>query len=439
MVQRSLVALLACFALAPACADATTWTKQVIASDTEPDPLLATAADGSGVLAWNHGERSGAGARWLAVDAYGRPGSVHSLEAPAEAAELVDLDVSPAGAAIVCTEGDGESSDSGVLLAATRRPGGPFGRAYPVATVQGEAGISACAIDDAGDAIVGWTDAEAQPPAFGGATHVVRLAPDGSLAPVQTLRAAYSDLEDVVMGAGGQAYATLRSGRGRSSPFVAAAPPAGPFDTGTRLGALQRDVGVGTPAVDPAGAALIAWVHGTAIHVDQARPGQVTELSYLRDPLGRPQHSAPNVAAGAGGQALVTWLVPASPTDQRKSLIRAALLRPGSGLGAPRTLAALDSFFIETAAVASDGTGAVVWLQSDHTGLARAQVTIRRPGGSWGPVTSLSRGAREDFDPPFPAVAGAPGGHALAAWAEPSRRGEDFGERRLVLARVAAP
>jgi hypothetical protein len=87
----------------------------------------------------------------------------------------------------------------------------------------------------------------------------------------------------------------------------------------------------------------------------------------------------------------------------------------------------------------ADGRAQVGWLQFGRLGLSRAQARVLRRDGSCGPVVTLSRGAGEDFDPPYPIVAGAPGGHAIAAFAEPDRVGEDYGDRRLVLARATAP
>jgi hypothetical protein len=195
---------------------------------------------------------------------------------------------------------------------------------------------------------------------------------------------------------------------------------------------------VGFPAITAAGGVLIAWQHGTATHLARVAAGQVSEVGLVRDPLSR-KLTVPDVVTGAGGHGLVTWEIPDSRTDGRKRVIRAAFLRPDLGLGPARSIAAIDSVYGDIAAVGADGTGAVAWLDTDHTGLSRARIRVLRADGSWGPVTSVSRPAREDFDPPFPAIAGAPGGHVLAAFAEPSRRGEDFGDRRLVLARATTP
>jgi len=116
MVQRFLVALVALLALAPSCAHATTWMKRVIAGHAAPDPLLASAANGSAILAWDRPGHARGTARWLAVDAQGRPGPVHATAGPPpDQGPILDLDVSPAGAAILCTE---SYAGSDVVIAA---------------------------------------------------------------------------------------------------------------------------------------------------------------------------------------------------------------------------------------------------------------------------------------------------------------------------------
>jgi hypothetical protein len=181
--------------------------------------------------------------------------------------------------------------------------------------------------------------------------------------------------------------------------LIATAEPGAPFDAGFRAPSPPLHLGSGASA-DTAGV-LAAWRHGTAVHLGRAHPGGVSDVARFREREPR-LAAVPDIVADSAGHGLLTWDAPASRTDDRKTFVRVAALRPGDVLGPRRTLVELDSFFTATAAVGSDGTGVVGWLQAGRLGLSRVQARVLRQDGSWGPVVTLSRGAGEDFDPPYP-------------------------------------
>jgi hypothetical protein len=317
MVQRSLVALVALLALAPSCAQSTTWSKRVIADPVKPDPVLASAADGSAVLAWEPAAHGRSSVHWLAIDPQGRPGPERPLVTPADHnASILDLDVSPAGAAILCTLSD---LNPDVIDVAMRRPGGDFGPATQVAVMPDLMLVSAsCAIDDAGDAVVAWTEGlDTRRSNYIGAVRAVRVAADGAVAPVQTIRAKAAILGDVAVGAGGRAFLTLSGGADPYHPLISIAEPGARFDVGFRAPSAPFLLGPGASA-GTAGL-LVAWRHGTAVHLGRVRPRGVSDVAHFREREPR-LTAGPDIVADSAGHGLLTWDAPASRTDVRKSV-----------------------------------------------------------------------------------------------------------------------
>jgi hypothetical protein len=150
---------------------------------------------------------------------------------------------------------------------------------------------------------------------------------------------------------------------------------------------------------------LAAWIVVVAVAVVGANAGRQPRQIEFLGPAGS---VAPHLAAGAGGEAVLTWLVPGV---QRKHALRFAVRRAG-GWSAPQTILESDSLFVNWADFPSlialpDGRWIVHWL-------------ARVPGGTYAyhvrTAASTDRG-RTWREPVVPHRDGSPREHGFVSMA----------------------
>ncbi|MDX6646372.1 MAG: hypothetical protein QOK40_2099, partial [Miltoncostaeaceae bacterium] len=226
----------------------------------------------------------------------------------------------------------------------------------------------------------------------------------------------------------GRAAAALASVLAAAAPGAAQAgwgptAPVAPIPFADRLTGEPPRV-----AIDRNGDAVTAWVgtadDGSPILQVAVRPaggrfGGPAQLS------GSGQASAPAVAMGAGGDAVVAWL--------ENGAVRAAARRPGGPFSPAVSLTApagaMEQLDGPELAVTGDGRAIAVWTRGRGT-RAGLQVTSYTPGAGWTAPITLSAAGELASEP---AVAVDEAGDAVVAW-----RQATAGGRGLVRAAIGA-
>lgn len=291
--------------------------------------LVGMDGRGNALIAWDQlsGRAGQATIDTVERDANGRYRPVDSIARGA--VDLSGLAVDPAGRAVIVW-GSGVFPAAGIR-AATRQPGGRFGR--PVSIVPATPGALAgpVGIDDAGHAIVASTgpyDGSREGLPYG---HVqVTPLTVGATAPGATqtlltpgLGATDSSPQISVNGAGDAVVAwqnTTRDGRGEKL-VVARSTRGRPFTSPIAVGTSYFG-GDFDSAIGPDGRAIVAWDSLTAparavIAATPASPfGAATSLTDNRD------SASPAVAIGPGGRALAIWWDLSTPSYLRYASTR---------------------------------------------------------------------------------------------------------------------
>jgi hypothetical protein len=161
-------------------------------------------------------------------------------------------------------------------------------------------------------------------------------------------------------------------------------------------------------------AAVVAVLCPTTTAI--AMPGWTAPVT-ITDPGEMGEFGA--VAMDGGGNTMAVWYQrqPPSATD---FLLRVAYRPAGGSFSAPRTLGAANqpgggNIPPSSPQVAFDAAGnaTVVWLQADGAGDLRVVSAVAAPGGSFGPIVTLSPPGRSAL---FPSLAVNGRGDGLAAW-----------------------
>jgi hypothetical protein len=171
------------------------------------------------------------------------------------------------------------------------------------------------------------------------------------------------------------------------------------------------------------GAGVIAAATPAGISVALREPGGTTWAAPVQLPLPK-RSDVQNVTAAVSerGDALVIWAEEISQRRGSLLRLRAARRPAGGAFGAPQTLATSDSPFFNAAAragIAADGTAIVAWshfegrVEDPHS---VADLAIAAPGAPFAAGQRLTAELGGEL-----ALAVAPDGHALAAYADAGR------------------
>ncbi len=189
-------------------------------------------------------------------------------------------------------------------------------------------------------------------------------------------------------------------------------PVGGSWSAAADLSAPGENASEPQVAVDPQGVAVAVWRRsdGTNYIVQSAtRPAggswsPVTELSKAGEDAEHPQ-----VAVDPQGDAVAVW----SRSNGTNSIVQSATRPAGGGWSEATDLSASEqNAEYPQVAVDSQGDAVAIWLRYDG-GHNIVQTATRPAGGSWSPVTELSK-AGEDAE--HPQVAVDPQGDAVAVW-----------------------
>ena len=137
----------------------------------------------------------------------------------------------------------------------------------------------------------------------------------------------------------------------------------------------------------------------------------------------------PQVAVGAGGDAVAVWY----RFDGTILRIQAAHRPAGGSFGAPQTISGSGGeAFGPQVAMSSSGEAIVVWTRLDGTSY-RVEAAIRPPGAgsSFGTVQSLSSSGKDAFEQQVDA---GPDGSAVAVWT----RSDNSGKVRIMNWRISS-
>lgn len=314
----------------------------------------------------------------------------------------------------------------GVLRAASAAAGSPFGA--PV-TLTDEAGQNppSLAVDAAGGAIVVWDGPTMalRPPggAFGAPQPVEPEDEDG-------LHAS-GDFPSVAMNARGDAVVAWTNDAGDVRATVRAA--GGAFQPPVKVasaGSWDEKPGELATAVDPHGAAIVAWTTGSPTEGDSTGNAHVVvAVRPTGGTFGAPQPlsaaggSDPQVGVDAAGNATVAWTLAQRGGEPRyRDRIQVAV-RPAGGAFAPardvsRVADGGDTIDALSLDVAPDGTAALAWplhyTEGSETDDDSIVTALRAAGGDFETPTILNdRCTGSHIEP---SVALDPAGNALVAW-----------------------
>ena len=375
---------------------------------------------GRGVLAWS-GLR---GSAWVAraTDVYAgrRTGRLRDLWHSRGSAVVEGVDVAGSGAAVVCLrERPGRTTHAWRVRAVLRGTDGAWSRPVLVAAPGRWVDHVECGVDDAGNALLAWTEGIAD------RLRAAAVRADGTVLDRVTL-ARNPEPPDVAVAPSGAAAISFATGEpGRRRVWVAARPPGGGWSTRRLVPPPQESVLLPQLAVDGAGRWLLGWDGGDDVWA--------VRLAAGADPARTPSTVVASgdvglgtLEAGARGDVLLTYYTAAS-TGGPRAMLHAVVQRPGAPLGAPAPLGRFAAYPL-AAAVAADGSGTVAWV----SGSRRRPRTVARSlsvDGRWGPTRQLSGvGQRTGLD--IGIAAGRPG-QSTVAW---SVQGPVEGRDRLLIA-----
>ena len=440
------VAVVAVVAVGPSAA-AADWEPPFALSQSAPNfssgegPDVAAAPDGSFVAAWflpipSPDDDSVIQAR--RVDPGGEPGPVLTLTAEAGDLHRVRVATGPAGDAIVYWHRQVDEGADSVLEARRISADGSLGPPLVISESGDRAGISAVAIDSAGDATVVWG---AHPATSGFKLRTRRLPASGPPGPAVTVPNENEGfLTDVAVAVGPDRRPLVAFAQLGIVGAVRLDQSGEPLDGITLLseeGDVSEPVSMG---MDGSGVARIAW--GRTL----PEPGIVSTRTVAPDGTLGPTEvvterdtASAEVAVNENGAAAIVWQqLPADEDDDQESFhVAGAASHPDGSFGAGRTLSppsAQGARMSPHVAIDTAGVATVVWQRNiGRGGTGIVEAARFSNAGPVGGVAALSDPAKTL---PQPRVAAHPGGTALSAWVQAPPNPDTF---RIKAARFAPP
>lgn len=240
------------------------------------------------------------------------------LSTAGESADGASVAVNDAGDAIVGWLRSGAADT--IVQVALRAGSGSFSSEPLDLTTAGNASSVRVAINPAGDMVAAWRRLD-------GAHYIVQAAvrpAGGSFSPTASLSAAgaSASLGDVAIDAAGNALVVWDRPSGAGQLVQLARRPAGGgFAAATDLTPADKTAYAPTLALDPAGQVIVAWLIG-ADAIVQARAGTTGGTFEAPADLSATGHSAgsPDLALDASGRAIAAWQRP----DGTRSVVQAA-------------------------------------------------------------------------------------------------------------------
>jgi hypothetical protein len=334
-------------------------------------------------------------------------GTLRELSAPGQDAFSADVATDSTGnATTVWSRSDGTN-----FIVQSRRiaADGSLGPVRDLSLPGATSGQPHVAVDAAGNAIAGWirnTGTAFNPK---GVVQARRIAPDGTLGPIQDLSPAgrNANVVDLVVDPAGNATAAWDDTDFPRVPVrarrIAADGTLGPTLDLSVNGDLNPVL-----AVDPAGNVTAIWRHfaGANDVVQTRRIAPDGSLSPVRDmtPSGERANNH-DLAVDPSGNVLVVWQLGGGST-----IIQARRIAADGGFGPTLDLTASDEFAIDShVAIDPSGRATVGWVQTGGV------VKVRRiaPDGALGPTGELAATGNETSGPVLAVDAA---GEATAAW-----------------------
>ncbi|HEX3265253.1 MAG TPA: hypothetical protein VHR16_06250 [Candidatus Limnocylindrales bacterium] len=244
---------------------------------------------------------------------------------------------------------------------------------------------------------------------------VVRSA-SGSLSSVRTLSAAGQNADSAQVAfdpKGNATFAWLRHDGSHDRVQVQRRTASGSFSAVQTLSASGHDAADVQLAVEPTGAAVIAWSldpESSASHVQLRRRTTSASLSAVQtiSPTGQPA-SHPQLAIDANGNLLATWV----RYDGASWRAQLRMRTPSGTLGAVKTLSPAGVSASDPQAAFDPGRNAiVVWSRSDGAN-DRVEALRRTASGSYTAAAFVSPAGQDGISP---SVALDRLGNAVVAW-----------------------
>ncbi len=348
-------------------------------SEAATRPEVAITPGGEAVIAWWHfANPPGVSVLELATrspgGSFSAPVEITSLPAgviPGEA----QLAISPGGDVLLAwASRDPESvvdPSANFIEASVRPAGGAFSAPQvispqPVVEKQ-SAFLGGAAIDDAGEATVTWDYESKENDVIEAAS-----APPGSpFSPAVQLTPGLAPEEDAIVpdvgvDTGGDLTVVWQLATATTDTVEAATRDGGGFSTPVALSEPGQLAFAPQIAAAPGGAATVVWELSSAPNIilqGVTRPDPGSPFSAPIDISAEEgQASAPNLAANANGETLLTW----SGSDGSEQVVLASIRRPGGSFSVPVAISATSPDTMRPAA-ALDGAGdaTVLWPRSN--------------------------------------------------------------------------
>jgi hypothetical protein len=253
--------------------------------------------------------------------------------------------------------------DENANHAAYRPPGGTFSDPDPISGEGGNPGRGNIASSPNGDTIAVW-ERKFGPPVLTFAA----FRPAGGVFDEEEVISepdAFTERPDIAMNAAGDAVAVWLHDTGSEWVVKAATRPAGgSFSPGTTVSELGSDARAPSVSLDDAGNTVVAWDQPDAdatrrVHAATRAPGGTFSDPVLLSADGE-EATAPSLAAGAAGQAVVVW---ARGTGGTTRNAQAVVRGPTGGFSDVITLSADGTNVIDPVVGMDDaGNTFAVWM-----------------------------------------------------------------------------